>query len=151
MKKLALFWGFLLMSLVLGSCGDKEEGPASTLTIRSITPTAGSVVSRTTVINAHLNYAVADRDTSTEGAYLVDMLISYEKKGVAPEFFLKTRRVLQYHKDIATLTYALAESWDRAEPDHHFTRPFTCYFRLASLKNGIAYPVAETEKIVFAE
>lgn len=152
MNKIVLLWCFLCGSLTLISCGEKEEaGPATSLAIRSITPAAGAVASRSTVIEAQLEYRVAHRDTAIGGGYLVEMLLAYTNQAGERIFIRKSGAAVGADQRAVTLSYALEESWDSATPRAPLARPITCYFTLITSKNGIASNIAETKKIVFAE
>jgi len=156
MNRILLLWCFLCGSLTLISCGEKEEaGPATSLAIRSITPAAGAVASRSTVIEAQLDYTVANRDTAIGGGYLVEMLLAYTNQAGERIFIRKSGAAVGADQRTVTLSYALEESWDSswasATPRAPLARPITCYFTLITSKNGIASNIAETKKIVFAE
>ncbi|MFD2719703.1 hypothetical protein ACFST9_13325 [Hymenobacter monticola] len=145
--------GFLC-SLLL-SCGKKEEAakPApvppevTSLTLESLTPAAGAIVSRTSTLTAQLKYSLADGETSSDG-YRVAILFASTTSNST--FSVGSNNVtLPNRKGTLTLQYPLSLIWDRTNPAP--AHPITCYYYLQRVSGNTSTVIAQTPAQTFTE
>jgi hypothetical protein len=130
----------LLLSLLLLGCGKKEEvvqptpTPApevTSLTLESLTPAAGALVSRTSTITAQLKYSLADSETSSEGYQVAIQFATANSTSTlanGPSTVTLTDR-----KGTVTLQYPLRLIWDSTNPA--VAHPISCSYYLLRLNS----------------
>ncbi len=146
----------LALSLTLLGCGKTEETPTPTppvvpkneLTVASLTPAAGTLVSRSSTITATLNYSLADTETSEFG-----YRVSLQFQSVNPSSTFSGTNgsvVLPNKKGTITISTPLSSIWDRTSPAP--LHPITCYFYLQRMTSATSSDVAiKTAAITFTE
>jgi len=148
-KPVAALW----LSLLLLGC-DKKKEPQPTpqpevtsLTLASLTPAAGSNVSRASTITAQLNYSLADNETSSYGYRVA---IQFVTANSTSTFATNPSTLdLKERKGTVTLQYPLSLVWDRTNPAP--IRPITCYYYLQRVNASGSSVIAQTTAQKFTE
>jgi hypothetical protein len=143
----------LWLSLLLIGC-DKKKEPQPTpqpevtsLTLVSLTPAAGSTVSRASTLTAQLNYSLADNENSTYG-YRVAIQFATTNSNTT---FATSPSILDLkeRKGTVTLQYPLSLVWDRTSPAT--LHPITCYYYLQRVNASGSSVIAQTTAQKFTE
>lgn len=154
MLSLLRFGTCALLGLTLLGCGKKDDAapaePATTsLTLATMQPAAGAVVSKSSTINATLNYTLADNETSEFGYRVA---IQFQSTAFGVTFASGSSAVtLTDRKGTVSFSYPLASVWNQTSPV--LQHPVTCYFYLQRLTSagGQSYVIAKTPAQVFTE
>ncbi|MCC2546382.1 hypothetical protein LJY25_07990 [Hymenobacter sp. BT175] len=156
MSLLMRFGAGLTLTFALLGCGETDETPTPTppvaskneLTIATLTPAAGALVSRSTTVTATLNYNLDDSEKSEYG-YRVTL--QFQSTNPSTTFSGSNGTVvLPNRKGTVSISTPLSSIWDRTNPAP--LHPITCYFYLQRLTSATSSEViAKTSAITFTE